>query len=379
MDANIPRQSQSAYIWPLIHYLALTIDKSFMYRCLELAKLGAGHVAPNPMVGALLVHEGRIIGEGWHKEYGKAHAEVNCINAVKESDRHFISQSTLYVSLEPCAHHGKTPPCTDLIIRYSIPRVVIGCRDPFKEVDGRGIEKLKAAGIEVETAVLEQECRELNKRFFTFHTKQRPYIILKWAQTADGYIAPLIPQEGWTSEPQTQRLFISNEYSNRLVHQWRSEEAAIMVGTNTALRDDPALTTRLWPGPSPVRLVIDMNLRLPGSLKVFDGSVRTIVFNTIKEDEKPNLSFIKLDKDKQFIPQLMDVLYRLPLQSVMVEGGAALLQTFIESGVWDEARIITNDELRIANGLAAPLLSHSEKISSYQLQNDRIEIYKPAF
>lgn len=379
MDANIPRQSQSAYIWPLIHYSALTIDQSFMYRCLELAKLGAGHVAPNPMVGALLVHEGRIIGEGWHKEYGKAHAEVNCINAVKESNRHFISQSTLYVSLEPCAHHGKTPPCTALIIRHKIPRVVIGCRDPFKEVDGKGIEKLKAAGMEVETAVLEQECRELNKRFFTFHTKQRPYIILKWAQTADGYIAPLIPQEGWTSEPQTQRLFISNEYSNRLVHQWRSEEAAIMVGTNTALRDDPALTTRLWPGPSPVRLVIDLNLRLPVSLKVFDGSVRTIVFNTIKEDEKPNLSFIKLDKDKQFIPQLMDVLYRLPLQSVLVEGGAALLQTFIESGVWDEARIITNDKLRIANGLAAPLLSHSEKISSYQLQNDRIEIYKPAF
>lgn len=399
MDANIPRQSQSAYIWTLIHYSALTIDQSFMYRCLELAKLGAGHVAPNPMVGALLVHEGRIIGEGWHKEYGKAHAEVNCINAVKESDRHFISQSTLYVSLEPCAHHGKTPPCTDLIIRYSIPRVVIGCRDPFKEVDGRGIEKLKAAGIEVETAVLEQECRELNKRFFTFHTKQRPYIILKWAQTSDGFIATLNPLQGGILDPVSKkvsslidkskappverfgeaRLFISNEYSNRLVHQWRSEEAAIMVGTNTALHDDPALTTRLWPGLSPVRLVIDLNLRLPVSLKVFDGSVRTIVFNTIKEDEKPNLSFIKLDKDKQFIPQLMDVLYRLPLQSVMVEGGAALLQTFIESGVWDEARIITNDELRIANGLAAPLLSHSEKISSYQLQNDRIEIYKPAF
>lgn len=354
----------------------MTIDQSFMHRCLELARLGAGHVAPNPMVGAVLVHEGRIIGEGWHKEYGKAHAEVNCINAVKESDRQFISQSTLYVSLEPCAHYGKTPPCADLIIHYNIPRVVIGCRDPFKEVDGKGIEKLKAAGIEVETAVLEQECRELNKRFFTFHTKQRPYIILKWAQTSDGYMAPLIPHKGGTSELQTQRLFISNEYSNILVHQWRSEEAAIMVGTNTALHDDPALTTRLWPGPSPVRLVIDLNLRLPVSLKVFDGSVRTIVFNTIKEDEKPNLSFIKLDKEKQFVPQLMDALFRLQLQSVLVEGGAALLQTFIESGSWDEARVIVNGELSINNGLPAPVLKNEQLVMEEKISTDTISYFR---
>lgn len=354
----------------------MTIDQSFMHRCLELARLGAGHVAPNPMVGAVLVHEGRIIGEGWHKEYGKAHAEVNCINAVKESDRQFISQSTLYVSLEPCAHYGKTPPCADLIIHYNIPRVVIGCRDPFKEVDGKGIEKLKAAGIEVETAVLEQECRELNKRFFTFHTKQRPYIILKWAQTSDGYMAPLIPPKGGTSEPQTQRLLISNKYSNILVHQWRSEEAAIMVGTNTALHDDPALTTRLWPGPSPVRLVIDLNLRLPVSLKVFDGSVRTIVFNTIKEDEKPNLSFIKLDKEKQFIPQLMDALFRLQLQSVLVEGGAALLQTFIESGSWDEARVIVNGELSISNGLPAPVLKNEQLVMEEKISTDTISYFR---
>lgn len=337
-----------------------------MHRCLELAQLGAGYVAPNPMVGAVLVHEGRIIGEGWHKEYGKAHAEVNCINAVQEEDRQFISQSILYVSLEPCAHHGKTPPCTDLIIRHKIPKVVIGCRDPFKEVDGKGIEKLKAAGIEVETAVLEEECRELNKRFFTFHKKQRSFIILKWAQTADGFIAG----------DDSKRILISNEFSNRLVHKWRSEEAAIMVGTNTALRDDPALTTRLWPGPSPVRLVIDMNLRLPGSLKVFDGSVRTIVFNTIKEDEKPNLSFIKLDKEKQFVPQLMDVLYRLPLQSVLVEGGAALLQTFIESGVWDEARVIVNGELSIGNGLPAPVLKNEQLVMEEKISTDKISYFR---
>ena len=337
-----------------------------MHRCLELAQLGAGYVALNPMVGAVLVHEGRIIGEGWHKEYGKAHAEVNCINAVQEEDRQFISQSILYVSLEPCAHHGKTPPCTDLIIRHKIPKVVIGCRDPFKEVDGKGIEKLKSAGIEVETAVLEEECRELNKRFFTFHKKQRSFIILKWAQTADGFIAG----------DDSKRILISNEFSNRLVHKWRSEEAAIMVGTNTALRDDPALTTRLWPGPSPVRLVIDMNLRLPGSLKVFDGSERTIVFNTIKEDEKPNLSFIKLDKEKQFVPQLMDVLYRLPLQSVLVEGGAALLQTFIESGVWDEARVIVNGELSIGNGLPAPVLKNEQLVMEEKNSTDTISYFR---
>lgn len=337
-----------------------------MHRCLELAQLGAGYVAPNPMVGAVLVHEGRIIGEGWHKEYGKAHAEVNCINAVQEEDRQFISQSILYVSLEPCAHYGKTPPCTDLIIRHKIPKVVIGCRDPFKEVDGKGIEKLKAAGIEVETAVLEEECRELNKRFFTFHKKQRSFIILKWAQTADGFIAG----------DDSKRILISNEFSNRLVHKWRSEEAAIMVGTNTALHDDPALTTRLWPGPSPVRLVIDMNLRLPGSLKVFDGSERTIVFNTIKEDEKPNLSFIKLDKEKQFVPQLMDVLYRLPLQSVLVEGGAALLQTFIESGVWDEARVIVNGELSIGNGLPAPVLKNEQLVMEEKNSTDTISYFR---
>lgn len=342
-----------------------------MYRCLELAKLGAGHVAPNPMVGAVLVYEDRIIGEGWHQEYGKAHAEVNCINAVKEEDRKLISLSTLYVSLEPCAHFGKTPPCADLIIANKVPNVVIGCRDPFEEVNGKGIEKLKAAGINVESGILEEEFTLLNKRFFTFHTKKRPYVLLKWAQTNDGFIA------GENSS----RLLISNENTNRLVHKWRSEEAAIMVGTNTALHDDPSLTTRLWPGPSPVRLVIDMNLRLPGSLKVFDGSVKTIVFNTVKQEEKPNLSFIKLDKEKQFIPQLIDALYKLKIQSVLVEGGAALLQTFIESGIWDETRVIVNGELSSrllsgGNGLPAPVLKNEQLISEEKISTDTISYFK---
>lgn len=353
-----------------------------MLRCLELAKLGAGHVAPNPMVGAVLVYEDRIIGEGWHQEYGKAHAEVNCIGrAVENGLTDLIKKSTLYVSLEPCAHFGKTPPCADLIIANKIPNVVIGCRDPFEEVNGKGIEKLKAAGINVESGILEEECTLLNKRFFTFHTKKRPYILLKWAQTNDGYIAPLNPPQGGTLEPQRQRLFISNEYSNRLVHQWRSEETAIMVGTNTALHDDPSLTTRLWPGTSPVRLVIDMNLRLPGSLKVFDGSVKTIVFNTVKQEERPNLSFIKLDKEKQFVSQLMDILYKLKIQSVLVEGGAALLQTFIESGIWDEARVIVNGELSSrllsgGNGLPAPVLKNEQLITEEKISTDTISYFR---
>lgn len=347
-----------------------------MERCIELARRGGGSVAPNPMVGAVLVHNNRIIGEGWHQQYGQAHAEVNCIASVKEADKSFISQSGLYVSLEPCSHFGKTPPCTDLIIRKKIPKVVIGCRDPFIEVDGKGIEKLKAAGIEVVPGVIEQECKELNKRFFTFHQQQRPYIILKWAQTADGFMASPNPSAGGGSAPQRQRLFISNEYSNRLVHQWRSEEAAILVGTNTALADDPELTTRLWPGKSPVRLVADMNLRLPASLKLFDGSIKTIVFNTVKQEEKENLRFYKLEKNKKFIPQLLEALYKLNILSVLVEGGATLLQSFIDEGTWDEARIIENGELSIGNGLAAPVLPGAVKMEEMNLLSDKISIFK---
>ena len=272
----------------------------YMRRCLELATLGCGNVAPNPMVGAVLVFNDRVIGEGYHQKYGEAHAEVNCIDSVAEADKKLISSSTLYVSLEPCAHFGKTPPCADLIIQHKIPRVIIGCRDPFKEVDGKGIEKLKAAGVHIETGILEDDCRELNKRFFSFHTKQRPYVILKWAQTADGFIAATNHPPGERtlkeSAEKKERLHISNEYSNRLVHKWRSEEAAILIGTNTALLDDPELTTRLWPGRSPVRLILDMDLRLPAHLKIFDRSVRTIVFNSIKEEEVTDYSITVLQK-----------------------------------------------------------------------------------
>lgn len=344
-----------------------------MQRCLELAELGRANVAPNPMVGAVLVFEDRIIGEGYHQQYGKAHAEVNCIASVAQADQDLISKSTMYVSLEPCAHFGKTPPCTDLIIKHQIPKVVVGSRDPFKEVDGKGIEKMKAASIEVEVGILENECRDLNKRFFTFHTKQRPYIILKWVQTADQQIAA----------GKKERLLISNEYSNRMVHKWRSEEAAILIGTNTALLDNPELTTRLWPGHSPVRLVLDMNLRLPVNLKVFNKKVPTVIFNLIREDKEDNLQYYRLNKDENIIHQLMGTLYKLNIQSVLVEGGARLLQSFIDEGVWDEARVITNQQLKLNgegknnDGLAAPSLKNTIQGEVVKLHGDIVEIFKP--
>ena len=376
-----------------------------MQRCLELAKLGAGYVAPNPLVGAVLVHDDKIIGEGWHKHYGEAHAEVNAIHQAAQSGQMDLSQSTLYVSLEPCVHFGKTPPCTDLIIKNKIPKVVIGCRDPFKEVDGKGMEKLKVAGVEVELAdrLLESQCKEINKRFFTFHIQQRPYIILKWAQTADGKMAaPPNPFQGGAlvseslemtsafTDPKNQplqslsrlsgsreasRLLISNEYSNRLVHKWRSEEAAILVGTTTALLDNPELNTRLWPGASPIRLVVDMNLRLPASLKLFNGEVKTIIFNTVKQEEKGNLSYYKLYKDKSLVTQLVSALYQLKIQSVLVEGGAKLLQSFIDDSLWDEMRVIKNYGLTAVGGLDAPKPGKAILVESEELHSDTIETY----
>lgn len=321
-------------------------DQIYMHRCLELARLGAGSVAPNPMVGAVLVYENRIIGEGYHQVYGEAHAEVNCLNSVSGTDQLLIPLSTLYVSLEPCAHFGKTPPCSDLIIRNQIKTVVIGCRDPFMEVDGKGIEKLQHAGIAVTVGVLEAECRELNKRFFTFVTKHRPYIILKWAQTANGLIAG----DG------EERLLISHAYTNRLVHQWRSEEAAIVVGTNTALADDPSLTNRLWTGKNPVRIVVDSKLRLPATLQLFDQQQKTIVINTVKAEERKNLSYQKIAATDDTIDAILKVAYKEKLQSILVEGGASLLQSFINKGLWDEIRIITNPLLTVSKGLPAPIL-----------------------
>jgi len=338
-----------------------------MHRCLELAELGAGHTAPNPMVGAVLVHGDRIIGEGYHQQYGQAHAEVNCIRSVKEEDLPLIRQSTIYVSLEPCAHFGKTPPCADLIIAEKIPRAVIGCRDPFDKVNGKGIERLKAAGVEVELGILEKECTGLNKRFFTFNTLHRPYILLKWAQSADGKLA----------RHDRNRVFISNEYTNRLAHRWRTEEASILVGANTARWDDPALTARLWKGPDPVRLVLDKDLHLPAGLRLFDGQARTIVFNTKKHGDgaAPGLSYYKLSPGNSLIPQVLQALYELRIQSVLVEGGATLLQSFIGEGCWDEARVITNEELHIGEGLPAPAMQDPKFLSREQFFSDTICYY----
>jgi diaminohydroxyphosphoribosylaminopyrimidine deaminase/5-amino-6-(5-phosphoribosylamino)uracil reductase len=328
--------------------------------------MGAGGVAPNPLVGAVLVYNDRIIGEGYHQKYGEAHAEVNCISSVAEADKGFIEKSTMYVSLEPCAHFGKTPPCADLIIKNKIPNVVIGCRDSFSVVDGKGMERLKAAGVQVLFGMLENDCRELNKRFFTFYEKQRPYIILKWAQSSDEKI-------GSGNE---ERVFISNEFTNRLVHKWRTEEASIMVGTNTALLDDPALTTRLWPGNNPVRLVIDMDLKLPTSLKLFDGTVKTIVFNQQREEIGEMLSFYKIDKDEKFVPQILNALHKLQLSSVIIEGGAKLLQLFIDENAWDEARVISNEELIIGSGLNAPVLKNSNLFEEQKIKSDTISFFR---
>ncbi|MBI3137525.1 MAG: bifunctional diaminohydroxyphosphoribosylaminopyrimidine deaminase/5-amino-6-(5-phosphoribosylamino)uracil reductase RibD [Sphingobacteriales bacterium] len=350
-----------------------------MYRCLELARKGAGYTAPNPMVGAVLVQDDRIIGEGWHQRYGEAHAEVNAINSAQLSLSDRATGLTAFVSLEPCAHHGKTPPCADLLIRTGIPKVVIGCRDPFEAVNGKGVEKLRAAGVEVLEGVLEQECRELNKRFFTFHEMKRPYVILKWAQTADGFLANSpFTEGGMTENTAMKRLRISNEYTDRLVHRWRSEEAAILVGTNTALQDDPALTNRLWPGLSPVRLVVDMDLRLPSSLQLFNGEQKTFVFNAVKEETKQNLVYYRLEKNKSLISQLLPALHQLNIQSVLVEGGSRLLQSFIDTGLWDEARVITNTAMKTGTGLAAPFLENGAMKETTKLAQDEIQTWQNA-
>jgi len=343
----------------------------YMQRCVQLAALGAGQVAPNPMVGAVLVHGNRIIGEGYHEQYGKAHAEVNCLASVRETDRHLIPQAELYVSLEPCAHYGKTPPCADLIIKYQIPKVFIGTGDPFKDVNGRGIERLRAAGVEVVTGVLEQECLYLNRRFFAFHTKHRPYVVLKWAQTADNKIANISHN----------RLVISNNLTDRIVHKWRSEETAILVGTNTVEKDDPQLTNRLWVGRNPVRLIVDLDLRLSSASKVFNAEAPAIIFNLRQNSVEFSGSlankvyYYQVTNDVSLIPQILNASYRSNIQSVLVEGGGKILQSFIDENLWDEARKITNRDLTIGEGLPAPELTKAERFAVEEFGSDRVEYF----
>lgn len=333
--------------------------EQFMLRCIQLAQLGLGSVTPNPMVGCVIVYEGKIIGEGYHQNFGAAHAEVNAINSVQNKSA--LSHATLYVNLEPCAHFGKTPPCSDLIIQNKIKTVVIGCSDPFAEVNGKGIEKLKAAGIEVITEVLKTEALDLNKRFFTFHIKQRPYIILKWAQSADGFIA---------STDKNASQWISNTLSRKLVHKWRSEEAAILIGTNTALKDNPTLNTRDWLGKSPLRIVLDNQLRLPPTLSLFKNDYPTIIFNSIKNEEQTNLQFIKINFENVVL-EVLKYLHQNQIQSVIIEGGSILLSSFIEAGLWDEARIFKSP-IYLNNGVNAPKIS-GRLTKTFQIENDVLE------
>ena len=343
-------------------------DDTFMERCLKLAELGAGYTSPNPMVGAVLVYEGKIIGEGYHQQYGGPHAEVNCIGSVKDADRSLIPSSSLYVSLEPCVHHGKTPPCTDLILREKIQRVVIGCRDPFSEVNGKGIEKLLAHGVQVDYPVLNEQSKELNRRFITFHQQKRPYVILKWAQSANHKMSGM----------RGKREMISNDYSNRLVHKWRSEEAGILVGTNTALLDNPELTVRLWEGKNPVRIVVDLQLRLPDSLKLFDGSGQTIVLNNSTDLKAGKLLFKKLMQEKSGTSSILSALHSLNILSVIVEGGPKLLQSFIDEKNWDEIRTITNNELVIPEGMPAPNVQNLKLLRSESFGADTVSYYRKA-
>ncbi len=343
-------------------------DEKYMQRCLELAALGAGRVSPNPMVGAVIVFQGLIIGEGYHRQYGQAHAEVNAVNDVLENAGEqaatLLSQSTIYVSLEPCAHYGKTPPCADLIIRYQIPNVVVGCRDPFEAVNGKGIEKLQQAGIRVTSGVLEKECLWLNRRFFTRVTQQRPYIILKWAQTTDGFFAPDDNRQFW----------ITNDLSRRLVHQWRGEEDAVLVGKNTAAVDNPQLNVRYGGGRNPKRIVIDRRLELSTDLHLFDQSTETLIFNEIKTDIEGNLKYIALENFDYYVPQyIIYQLYLQDIQSVIIEGGAKTLEAFIAASLWDEARIFTGTSL-LRQGIPAPRIS-GLAVEEMNLNSDRLQIF----
>lgn len=320
----------------------------FMKRCIELAAMGLGHTYPNPVVGSVIVHENNIIGEGYHTKAGEPHAEVNAINSVH--DKNLLKNSTIYVNLEPCSHFGKTPPCADLIIEKKIPEVVIGTSDPNIKVAGKGIEKLKNAGCNVVTGILENECSELNKRFFTFHSKNRPYIILKWAQTADGFI----DIERKPDEP-IKPYWITNEISRILVHKWRSEEQAIMIGTNTALKDNPQLNVRDWFGINPVKVVIDRKLIIGKEKNIFQNNVKTIVFNemTDKISNTYNQEFIKISFNENIIPQILDVLFKIQTQSVIVEGGTFLINSFYNSNLWDEARVFVGNRF-FYKGVKAP-------------------------
>lgn len=325
----------------------------YMQRCLELAKNGQGATYPNPMVGSVIVYNHKIIGEGWHQKAGEPHAEVNAINAVK--DQSLLSKSTIYVSLEPCSHFGKTPPCSDLISHHKIPNVVVGTIDPNEKVAGKGIKKLRQSGANVTVGILEKECLELNRRFFTFHNKKRPYIILKWAESSDGFLSPL-------SKKEQKPVWITNQYSRQLVHKWRTEEQAILVGTSTVLSDNPTLNSRDWRGNNPIRIILDRSGKISTDYEVKNGKQQTI-FITEKENfvSVENCKHETIIFDNQFVEKINSLLFQKGIQSVIIEGGLQTLQTFIDANLWDEARIFKGKSFFQLGTKAPALLSKTVK------------------
>ena len=337
-----------------------------MQRCIALAKLGEGKVSPNPMVGAILVYNNIIIGEGYHQKFGAAHAEVNCINSVAAENEKFISSSTLYVSLEPCAHFGKTPPCVLLILQKKIPQVVIGCADSYNKVNGEGVKQLKDAGIYVQIGILEKECRKLNKHFFTFYEKNRPYIYLKYAQTKNKFIAA----------DNNKTLKITNQLTNILVHKWRTQIDAILVGANTIRCDNPKLTARHWVGNNPIKFIIDFNLKLNTDYSVFTEAGTLVIFNKIKDSIYENIIYFRIKENEELTEAITRFCKANYINSLMVEGGAHTLQYFIDSNFWDEAQVLTNNELEIPKGLPSPHLKNELAISKQNIFNDTIGVYK---
>ncbi|MFW6020013.1 MAG: bifunctional diaminohydroxyphosphoribosylaminopyrimidine deaminase/5-amino-6-(5-phosphoribosylamino)uracil reductase RibD [Bacteroidales bacterium] len=328
-------------------------EETYMARCIEVARMGEGNTEPNPMVGSVIVYKDQIIGEGYHHIYGEAHAEVNAIESV--ADKSLLPKATLFVNLEPCSHYGKTPPCSDRIIREGIKKVVIGTEDPNSLVAGEGIKKMRSAGIQIKTGILADECYYLNRAFFTYHNNKRPYVILKWAQTTDGYMdikrqAGESPHVNW----------ITGKSLKTLVHRWRAHNAAILVGTVTAFNDDPQLNVREWKGNNPLRLVLDENNILPENLKLFNQEIPTLVFCRHAKTNKANLKYVELDFNKPIIPQILDYLYELNLQTLMVEGGKLLLDSFIDVGLWDEIRVLSGDRF-FYEGLKAPKIPKHAK------------------
>lgn len=344
----------------------MTTHEFYMKRCIELAKNGLGTTYPNPLVGSVIVHEGKIIGEGWHKKAGEPHAEVNAVNSVK--DKSLLKEATIYVSLEPCSHFGKTPPCCDLIIANEIPNVVIGTVDPFAKVAGNGIKKLIESGKNVTVGILEEECNELNKRFFTFHQKKRPYIILKWAETADGFIAPI-------SKEEKSPIWITNQYSRQLVHKWRTEEQAILVGTNTVLDDNPKLDARDFSGNNPVRIVLDKSGKISENYHVKDNSQKTI-FITESENfiSTENCIYENAIFDIHLVSSICEILFKNNIQSAIIEGGSKTLQSFIDANLWDEARVFKGDTT-FQNGTLAPNIS-GNPVAGFDIMNDELKIFK---